>query len=675
MNPLLSKFATPYETVPFNEIKNEHYLPALKESIELSKKDIEKIKNNSEAPTFENVLEAMNEVTDRLEKIDLVFNNQLVAETNEQLQKIAREYSPLRTEFSNDILLDGELFEKVKNIYDEKDALNIDQEQKMLLEKSYKAFVRNGALLSSADKERLRGIDKRISELSLEYGDHVLDETNKYELHITDEKELSGLPEMALEAAQMTAREKNKEGWVFTLQMPSLLSVVKYADNRELRKTIVEASSRKCMNGDSNDNQKILKEIACLRHERANLLGYETHSHFVLEERMAKDPGRVYEFTDDIFNFAKPYADRDMNELAQFSKSLGGPDEIQSWDYAYYAEKLKKEKFNIDDEILRPYFKLENVIGGVFEVAKRLYGLNFREVDNIPLYHPDVKTYEVNDSAGNFVAILYADFFPRSGKKGGAWMTLYRSQKGEIRPHVGIVCNFTKPTGTKPSLLSFGEVTTLFHEFGHALHGTLSNCKYASLSSPNVYWDFVELPSQIMENWVFEKDCLDLFAEHFQTGEKIPEEYIKRIKESSTFHEGRNTVRQLGLGLLDMEWHTKDPSNVKSVEEFEKEATLKMELCPHIEGSAISASFSHIFRGGYSSGYYSYKWAEVLDADAFEYFKENGIFNQEIAKKFQNEILSRGGTEHPSILYRRFRGRDPELGALLKRAGLKQNNA
>ena len=482
------------------------------------------------------------------------------------------------------------------------------------------------------------------------------------------------MPQGAIEAAAELAKSEEKEGWIISLDYPSLIPFMTYAKNRALRKEISIANGKKAFQDNANNNEKNVLKIARLRYERAQLLGYESHAHFVLEERMAQSPKEVKAFLADLLTKSKPAAEREFKELEAFAKKLDGIDQLQKWDGSYYSEKLKQELFSLDDELLKPYFKLENVLNGVFEVAEKLYGLRFIEVSTIDKYHTDVKTYEVKDEKDNFVSVFYADFFPRKGKRNGAWMTSFKPQyikdgKNE-RPHVSIVCNFTKPTATKPSLLTFNEVTTLFHEFGHALHGMLANTTYPNLSGTSVYWDFVELPSQVLENWCYEKETLELFAKHYETGEIIPMEYVQKIKESASFQEGMATVRQLSFGMLDMGWHGQDPSDITSLKQFESQQFASTQLYPDVKENAMSPSFSHIFNGGYSSGYYSYKWAEVLDADTFEYFKENGIFNREIADKFKDNILSKGGTEHPMVLYKRFRGKEPSVDALLKRAGL-----
>ena len=672
-NPLLAVFKTPFDTAPFSKIKNKHFKPAFIEAIQLAKNEIDSITSNSSAPTFENTLEAMEFGGEKLDRISSIFFNLNSAETSEEIQKIAQEISPILSEFSNDVKLNEPLFRRVKQIYEEKDSLNLTIEQDTLLTKSYKSFVRNGANLNEKDKLELRKIDMELSKLKLTFGEHVLAETNDFELHLTDENDIKGLPENTIEAAQLAAKEKNKEGYIFTLDYPSYIPFMMYADDRNLRKKMALAFGAKAFKNNENDNQKTLLNIVKLRHKRANLLGYKTHSHFVLEERMAENPKTVNDFLDDLLIKAKPAAEEEFKKLSDFAKK-DGIKKLQKWDSAYYSEKLKKALFDLEEEQLKPYFKLENVIDGVFAVANKLYDLVFEEIHTVDKYHKDVKTYKVTETSGNFIAILYADFFPRKGKRDGAWMTSFKGQWMKecenSRPHISVVCNFTKPTPTKPSLLTFNEVTTLFHEFGHALHGMLANTTYPSLSGTNVYWDFVELPSQLLENWCYEKEALNLFAKHYETNEPIPMELIDKIKKSANFLEGMQTLRQLSLGMLDMNYHAKDSSAIKNVKEFETLSFKNTQLFPDIKENCMSTSFSHIFQGGYSSGYYSYKWAEVLDADAFALFLENGIFDKPTAQKFKDNVLSKGGTDKPMKLYVNFRGKKPDNTALLKRAGL-----
>lgn len=670
INPLLQS----YNTAPFSKIENKHFLPAISQLIDETKAEIDAITSNTQAPTFENTVEALENTGEKLDRATSIFFNLNSAETNDEIQKLAQEISPMLTEFSNDMLLNESLFERIKSVFNQKESLDLSEEQQMLLDKKYKAFSRNGANLSEEKKKELRIIDAELAKLKLTFGENVLAETNKFELHLTDEKDLSGLPEGVIEAASQTAQEKGKEGWVFTLDHPSYVPFLTYSNNRELRKKMAIAFGAKGFHNDELDNQQNVLQIVTLRHKRANLLGYKSHAHFVLEERMAETPEKVKSFLNELFEKAKPAAKKEFEELTAFAKELDGIDHLEKWDGAYYSEKLKQKRFNLDDEMLKPYFELKNVINGVFTVAEKLYDLHFEEVHNIDKYHPDVKTYEVKDNKGELVAIFYADFHPRAGKRNGAWMTSYKPQQikdgKNSRPHISNVCNFTKPTASKPSLLTFNEVTTLFHEFGHALHGMLANTHYPSLSGTSVYWDFVELPSQILENWCYEKETLELFATHYKTGELIPMEYIEKIKESATFHEGMATLRQLSFGLLDMAWHGQDPSGINDVKAFEVAAFGDTQLYPDVEENCMSTSFSHIFQGGYSAGYYSYKWAEVLDADAFAYFQKEGIFNKTVADKFKNFVLSQGGTQDPMELYIKFRGQEPDPEALLKRAGL-----
>ncbi|MCF7569043.1 M3 family metallopeptidase [Sabulilitoribacter arenilitoris] len=673
-NILNKTFNTAYNTAPFSKIKDEDFLPAFKTAITNAKAEIDTITNNIETPSFENTIETLEFSGEQLDRISSIFFNLNSAETNDNIQKIAQEVSPLLSDFSNDITLNLDLFKRVKSVYDSKNQLHLTIEQQTLLDKKYKSFSRNGANLSDDKKDELREIDKQLSQLKLKFGENVLAETNTFEMLITDEKELSGLPEGAKEAASQLAESKNKKGWLFTLDYPSYIPFMMYADNRELRKKLAIAFGAKAFKGDNLDNQNIVLKIANLRQQRANLLGYKTHAHFVLEERMAETPENVEQFLNNLLEKAKPAAKNEFKNLESFAKDLDGIEKLQKWDSAYYSEKLKQQLFDLDDEKLKPYFKLENVIDGAFAVANKLFDLNFEEIDNINKYHNDVLTYKVTDSNGNFIAVFYADFFPRKGKRNGAWMTSFKPQyiKDGVneRPHISIVCNFTKPTKSKPSLLTFNEVTTLFHEFGHALHGMLANTTYPSLSGTNVYWDFVELPSQVLENWCYEKEALELFAKHYETGEVIPMELVEKIKQSATFHEGMQTLRQISFGLLDMSWHGADPSHIKDVKAHEVKAFENTKLYPDVPENCMSTSFAHIFQGGYSSGYYSYKWAEVLDADAFEYFKESGVFNKEVATKFKENVLSQGGTENPMTLYKRFREKEPQPEALLRRAGL-----
>lgn len=673
MKILTSTYNTKYNTAPFSQIKLEDYKPAFIENIATAKAEIEAIINNPEAPTFENTIVALDFSGEQLNRLSSIFFNLNSAETCDDMQKIAQEVSPLLTEFSNDISLNKELFQRIKAVHDQKDNLILNTEQTTLLDKKFKGFSRNGALLNEEDKLKLREIDTELAQLKLTYGENVLAETNNYHLHITNEADLKGLPDGAKEMAFFLAKSKNLEGWVFTLDFPSYLPFVTYVDNRELRKEMTIAAGKKAFQNNEFDNKENVKRIVELRHKRAILLGYQSHSHFVLEERMAQNPEKVQSFLNDLLEKAKPAAQKEFIQLTAFAKELDGIDQIEKWDGSYYSEKLKQKLFCLDDELLKPYFQLEKVLNGAFTIAEKLFGITFKEVFDIDKYHEEVQTFEVLDEANNLVAVFYSDFFPRKGKRNGAWMTSYKSQavKNGVneRPHVSIVCNFTPPTTTKPSLLTFNEVTTLFHEFGHALHGMLANTTYPSLSGTSVYWDFVELPSQVMENWCYEPEALALFAKHYETGEIIPQEYVEKIKESASFLEGIATLRQLSFGILDMTYHGKSQT-IEDVKAFEKKAMEGTSIYPDVAENCMSTSFSHIFQGGYSSGYYSYKWAEVLDADAFAYFQEKGIFSKEVASKFKENVLSKGGTELPMVLYKKFRGQEPNANALLKRAGL-----
>jgi peptidyl-dipeptidase Dcp len=679
-NPLLQDFSTKFQTPPFDKIKLSHYLPAVKEGIKQAKAEIDAIKANTEKASFQNTIVALERSGARLNRMSEIFFNLNSAETSDEMQQLAQEISPLLTALANDILLDEKLFERIKEAQSNTDVNALSAEEKTLLDKKVKGFERNGANLPDDKKASLRAIDEELSKLNLTFGQHVLAETNAYEMLLTEKDEIAGLPDSVLEAAKEAAESKEKEGYLFTLQYPSYVPFMTYSSNRTLREKMYRVFSSRAFKGGETDNSDIVKRIANLRFERAKLLGYDSHAHFVLENRMAEKPDSVLSFLDELAEHAKPAAKREMDALKAFAKELDGIDELQRWDITYYSEKLKKAKYEVDDELTKPYFRLEKVVDGVFEVANKLYGIQFKKDDSIPVYHKDVQPYEVLDSDGSHLAVFFADFFPRAGKRDGAWMTSYRSQhlneKGEqVRPHISIVCNFTKPTSKTPSLLTFREVTTLFHEFGHALHGMLANSTFESLSGTSVYWDFVELPSQVMENWAFEKECLDLFAHHYETNEPIPAELVEKLRKSANFMEGVATLRQLSFGFLDMAWHNSNPSQVSDLVDFERKAMHKVDYLPAVDGSCMSTSFSHIFQGGYSSGYYSYKWAEVLDADTFAYFQEKGIFNQDVATAFRKHVLSAGGSEHPMILYKRFRGAEPSINALLKRAGLLEEQA
>ena len=667
-NPLLENFNTKHHSAPFNEIKEAHFLPAFQELIKISEKEIDDIVENNEEPSFENVIEALAYSGEKLDVVSSIFFNLNSAETNDEIQKIAQEVSPLLTEFSAKISQNEKLFSKIKKVYEEQQKYQLNEEQQMLLSETYKGFVRSGALLNETDKEKFKKISIELSKKSLQFGQNVLAETNNYFKHITDEKDLAGIPEAILQQYREDAKERNLEGFVVTLQYPSYIPFMTYAENRELRKELALANGKKSFSNNEFDNQNLIKEIITLKQEKAQLLGYKNYAEYVLEERMAKSPDQVTSFLNELLVKAKPYAEKEIEELKTLAKA-DGIEEMQSYDHAFYAEKLRKQKFDIDDEELKPYFQLEKVQEAVFGLAKKLFGLDFVESTEIQKYHEEVKTYEIFEN-GVFKALLYVDYFPRKGKRAGAWMTSFKNQfrkNGEnSRPHISVVCNFSKPTSDTPSLLTFQEVTTLFHEFGHALHGVLADTTYPNLSGTSVKWDFVELPSQFLENFCYEPEFLKTFAKHYKSGEVLPDEKIQKISDSKNFMEGYQTLRQLGFGLLDMAYHS-NADKVGDIKTFETEETKATNLYPSNPETAMSTSFSHIFQGGYSAGYYSYKWAEVLDADAFQYFKENGIFNPEIAAKYK-VLLSSGGTKDPMELYKNFRGSEPKVESLLKRA-------
>lgn len=677
-NPLLQKFNTPFNTIPFEEIKLEHYKPAIETAIELGKQEIKVIKNNPETPDFKNTIEALERSGKTLDVVSSIFFNLNSSETSDAMQAIAQEVSPLLSAFGDDILMDDELFKRIKTVVETTDAEKLSTEQAMLLQKTYKSFVRNGANLDDVSKEKLKELNTKLSKLSLTFGENLLKSSNQFELWITDEADLAGLPEGVKEAALMAAKSKGTENsWLITLDYPSYIPFMMYADVRKLREQLYKAFGSRSFNKDEFNNEEIVKQIAIARHEKANLLHYASYAAIVLEERMAETAEKVYSLLNELLEYAKPIAIEELQEVQNMCTKLGGPSAMERWDFSYYSEKLKNEKFAINDEILKPYFQLEKVIEGAFITAEKLYGITFEKRDDIQTYHKEVTTYEVKDEKGKHLAVFYADFFPRESKRDGAWMTSFSGQNKydgtEQRPHVSIVCNFTKPTETKPSLLTFNEVTTLFHEFGHALHGIFADGYFESLSGTSVYWDFVELPSQLMENWCYEKECLELFAKHYKTNEVIPIELVQKIKDSANFMSGYQTLRQIGLGRLDLAWHNLAELPTISVSEFEAKATKETDLFPPLKGINSSCAFGHIFQGGYAAGYYSYKWAEVLEADTFEYFLETGIFNKETAKKFKDNILSRGGSEHPMQLYKKFRGQEPSTKPLLRKSGLLKN--
>jgi peptidyl-dipeptidase Dcp len=673
-NVLNDAFTTPFATVPFDKISEDDFIPAMVAAIEQGKKEIEDICYNSAPPDYQNTIVALEQAGEHITRISKIIFHLNSAETNPEIQKNVRVISPMLTEFNNDITMNSVLFARIKQVWHQRGEFDLDTEDMMLLEKTYKRFNRNGANLSDEDKDTLRAINKELADLTISFSENVLNETNEFTLHVTEIDDLDGLPPFVVEAAELTAQRLGLQGWVFTLQAPSYSPFMQYAANRKLREKMFRAFNSRCAKGNKFDNQELLHKIVHLRYDKAQLLGYETWADYVLEERMAHSKETVFDFLHKLKSYALPAAEKEMEELTAYAKSHGfEEDQLQRWDVLYYTEKLKKEKYQINDEILKPYFKLENVLDGLFKVAHHLYGLTFKRNMQIAGWHEDVVAYEVSDETGKLMAIWYGDYFPRSGKRAGAWNNNLRAQRVEngidIRPHVVNVCNFSKPTETKPSLLTYVEVVTLFHEFGHALHDILSEGKYSSISGTSVLWDFVELPSQLMENFVTETEVLKLFAKHYQTGEILPDEWIHKIKESATFMTGINAIRQLSLGLIDMYWHAFKPTD-KSVFELEKEADITHTLYPETEGFSVSPAFSHIFAGGYSAGYYSYKWSEVLDADAFDLFKQKGIFNKEVSTSFRQNILSKGGSEKPIELYIKFRGRQPNPEAMLRRSGL-----
>ena len=667
-NPLLVDFSTPFATLPFEQIKTADFLPAIEHEIDATLKEIELICTNPAEPTFENTLEAIEKSGAKLGIISGVLFNLNSAETSTELQEITQKAAPLLTKLQNDIRLNAALFERIKTVFEgNTDALST--EQKTLLEKEYKSFVRNGALLKEEAKITLREIDQQLAKLSLNFGEHVLADTNAFSLHIRNEDELRGLPQSAISMAKQMAEAKNLDGWLFTLDYPSYVPFMTYAENRELRQQMSKAFGQRGFQQNENNNEETILSIVQLKHQRASLLGYESHAAFVLEERMAKDEETVVAFLNDLKEKSYPKAKEEWEEILEYGKDRLGYTEVNKWDTSFISEKIKQERFAFNEEELKPYFSLPKVLKGLFKIVEKLYGLSFEINPKVEVYHPDVLPYEVKKN-GKFHAVLYADFHPREGKRNGAWMTSYRSQSKDQRPHISIVCNFSPSTKDTPALLSFNEVTTLFHEFGHALHGMLANTTYGALSGTSVSWDFVELPSQVLENWCYQPEALALFAQHYLTDELIPQSYIEKIVKAGQFQQGLQTLRQLSFGFLDLSWHGKNGPSITSVKEHERRIMQPFQFSEDSPESCMSTAFSHIFQGGYSAGYYSYKWAEVLDADAFELFLENGIFDTKTAQSFHDNILSKGGTEHPMKLYKRFRGKEPNPEALLKRAGL-----
>lgn len=674
MNPLLIKWDTPFGSPPFDLIKINHFKSAIQEAIGVASKEIDSITSNPAPADYQNTIETLERAGEILGRIAAVLFNLNSAETSKELQAAAQEVSPMLTRFSNDITLNEELFKRIKNIYNKRLDSGLSTEQMMLLERKYRSFILGGAGLAEERRKRFREVSEELSEISLKFEENVLEETNAFELHLTDESDLKGLPEGITEMASAEAARRNKTGWIFTLQYPSYIPFMQYSEKRDLREKMLKAYISRSYRGNEHDNRELVRRIACLRLEMAQMLGFENYAGMVLGDRMADNQVKVETFLEDMFKASHPSALRDFENIQRYASDNGHKERIERWDWAYFSEKLKKERYNFDDETLKPFFNLQSVCKAIFSLAGKLYGLSFRENRTIPLYHPEVTAWEVSDADGRHLALFFTDFHPRPGKNGGAWMTCYREQRkedsGDIRPLVSIVTNFSRPTDTKPSLLTFNELTTFLHEFGHALHAILSDCTYESLSGTNVARDFVELPSQFMENWAYEKEWLDGWAVHYQTGEKISQQMIERIKEAETFNEGYACDRQLGFCFLDMAWHTITSPFEGDIKTFESEKMKRTDIFPQIDSSSMSCSFTHLFGGGYAAGYYGYKWAEVLDADAFEYFREKGIFNREVALSFRKNILERGGTDKPMNLYIKFRGREPSIDALLKRSGL-----
>ena len=680
-NPFFISYGTPHDVAPFDRISLEDYREAFLEGIRREDEQIEKIINDPRKPTFDNTIISIDDEKDGegyydlLGRVSSVFFNLLSAETNDDMDALAQEMSPLLTKHANDIRLNERLFERIKYVH--RHHRKLTPEEKMLLDNCYDGFVRSGALLDVEGKERLRQLTEEASVLGLQFSQNLLKENKAFTLHITQEAQLDGLPETAREAAAMTAKEQGKEGWVFTLDAPSYSPFMTYSTQRELRRQMYMAKNTECIHDNSENNLEICKRLINLRRELAQLLGHKTYADYVLKHRMAGNVRNVYKLLNELIDAYKPTAIKEVAAIEKLAKKLEGQDfKMELWDFGYYSHKLQLQKYNLDAEMLRPYFELSKVIDGVFGLANRLYGITFKENKDIPVYHPDVKAYEVFDKDGSYLAVFYADFHPRKGKQGGAWMTEYQGQwidrKGEnVRPHVSVVMNLTKPTDEKPALLTLGEVETFLHEFGHSLHGMFANTRFESLSGTNVWWDFVELPSQFMENYAIEKEFLRTFAFHYQTGEPIPDELIRRIVKSRNYNAAYACLRQVSFGLLDMAYYTKKDEFTDDIIPFEKKAWQKAMVTKQLPDTCMTVQFSHIMAGGYSAGYYSYKWAEVLDADAFAVFKKHGIFDQKTAQSFRDNILSRGGTENPMTLYKRFKGGEPTIDALLKRNGIK----
>lgn len=669
-NPLLETWNTPHQTPPFSQIRTEHYAPAMRAAIKEAEANINNIIKQKEAPSFENTIVAMQTASEQLDRISSLLFNLNECNTDSAMQQIVMELTPELTRYENSVSMNEKLFARVKAVYEQRDKLELTTEQRTLLENTYKGFVRNGVNLSGRDKKIFAKNSERLAELSQKMNQNVLADNNNYILHITKERDLNGLPENVVAAARQEAAERDLDGWVFTLAYPSFGPFITYADNRNLREQMWRAYNSRGNRGNENDNNEIIREMTHLRYQQAKLLGYSNYSEYVLSNRMCETPAQLSKFFDQLLNASMPYAIQDLKDVSNYASRHGAKLPLQRWDFSYWSEKMKQDKYDFDEELLRPYFQLENVRQGIFNLYGRLYGLTFKEASDIDVYHPDVKVYEVYDG-NRFMAVLYLDMHPRASKRSGAWMTEFRNQSNidgnEIRPLIQVVCNFSKPVGDKPALLSFSEVETFMHEFGHAMHGMLSDCTYPGVSGTNVKRDFVELPSQVMENWCYVPEFLNTFARHYQTGATIPMEYIQKIRAAEKYLAGWLCVRQLSLGLVDFAFHTITAPIQGPIEDFER-AHMK-ELLPPVQGTNTSTAFTHIFAGGYASGYYGYKWAEVLDADVFSKFKQNGIFDKATAEAFRNEVLSKGGTEHPAVLFRNFMGRDPKIDALLQRCG------
>ncbi|MCG8476092.1 MAG: M3 family metallopeptidase [Cytophagales bacterium] len=683
-NPLLGEFTNPYGAAPYDKIEAKHFIPAIKEGIKQAQADLDAIVTNEEKPSFENTVVALERSGKLLSRTENLLSHLNSSETTPEIQEASRQAAPLTSAYRNDLLLNKALFARIKEVYGQKGQLKMTPEQQTLLEKTYRSFASKGANLNEKDKAKLRAINQELSELKIKFGENSLAETNNNAVIVKKENRLAGIPADAVQRAKKEAEKRNMpDAWAFSTNRTGSHAVLTYAKDRKLREEMFRAYKAKGNNGNANDNREIIKKIVVNRFEKAKLLGYKSYADMVLEDRMAKTPETVISFLDQLYDLAMPVAEHEKEELADYAEKMGLKVPLQAWDWNFYSEKLKKEKFSIDNEVLKPYFPLDSVLNGLFEITHRMYGLTFEPLNNIPVWHKDVKTFNVKDAKGKHIALFYADYFPRPGKRGGAWMNAIRSQSvgpnGEIRPHVVNICNFTPPTADKPSLLTYREVETLFHEFGHGMHGMMAQGNYAMLSGTSVSLDFVELPSQLLENWVGEKEALLLFAKHYKTGKPIPGKLVEKIKASSKYHEGYATIRQLSFGYLDMAWHSAQDKDVKAINEFaemddrveafEKKAMAKTALFPEVKGDLMSTQFGHLFAGGYAAGYYSYKWAEVLDADAFEVFKKEGIFNPETAERYRSTLLSKGGSEHPMVLYKRFSGHKPSVKALAKRAG------